>query len=266
MLGDNAGINDLNQLNILPSSHGSGDLKSPSETAPSKRIPKPRNVFTLSSTAPLLSQENVAKLEQINNAAKQYNIGGNHDQDKSNHVDEGEVVVVVQELDSASSDDSSATSSRTTKLNKNNAHHSSMENLFKPKNHRSSWSGNMSGNTSGGGNARRKRSNCSRSDSDREMVERLTEENMMLIADVEKIRRKKLLFKIAGYFSLAAFRSQRLALEEVRVVKDAKTMGAAARMILHNLLLNSWRNNNKELKSVLEDNAQLNKTVRIYAF
>lgn len=98
------------------------------------------------------------------------------------------------------------------------------------------------------------------------MVERLTEENMMLIADVEKIRRKKLLFKIAGYFSLAAFRSQRLALEEVRVVKDAKTMGAAARMILHNLLLNSWRNNNKELKSVLEDNAQLNKTVRIYAF
>jgi len=38
-------------------------------------------------------------------------------------------------------------------------------------------------------------------------------------------------------------------------------MEAAARMILHNLLLNSWRNCKVELKSLSEDNVQLNKTL-----
>jgi hypothetical protein len=96
------------------------------------------------------------------------------------------------------------------------------------------------------------------------MVERLTEENMMLISDLDKSRRAGLSLKASAAFSFAAFRKQRLLVDEIRKIKDMKTMEAAARMILHNLLLNSWRNCKVELHALSEDNTQLNKTVSIY--
>lgn len=91
--------------------------------------------------------------------------------------------------------------------------------------------------------------------------ERLTEENMVLVDDLRKSRRRGLSLKVVATMAMAAFRTQRILVAEVKKARDSKTMEAAARMILHNLLLNSWRNCKVELKSLSEENVQLNKTV-----
>jgi len=79
---------------------------------------------------------------------------------------------------------------------------------------------------------------------------------------LEDNKKKLLSHKVSSAFVFAAFRHQRRFSEDLKIAKRKKEEEAAARMILHNLLLNSWRNCKSELDSLELDNAQLNKSVR----
>lgn len=121
MLGDNDSIHwNIRDDALEPSSSGDGDACSISPDSRS-RTPRPRSVFTLKATN-VLSKENVEQLQSIERLL-------------SNQPEEHRT------QDFSSSDDaSSVCSASTQKLVNRKSHHGSMDNLFKPKNHRSTSS------------------------------------------------------------------------------------------------------------------------------
>jgi hypothetical protein len=98
-----------------------------------------------------------------------------------------------------------------------------------------------------------------------EMNNNLTHENNELLEKLEDSRRNSVGLKVSAAFAWEGFRGQRRLSQEFKEAKQKKVEEAAARMILHNLLLNSWRSCKEELDSLMEDNSQLNKAVRAFS-
>lgn len=93
--------------------------------------------------------------------------------------------------------------------------------------------------------------------------ELLVEENKHLIKTIQQIRRKLLLAKITSYFTLEGLKRRGKAIKKIEALKLEKDQQCAARLILHSLLVNCWRNTKRELDMRLEDNTELKKSVKI---
>ncbi|CAL8096556.1 unnamed protein product [Orchesella dallaii] len=91
--------------------------------------------------------------------------------------------------------------------------------------------------------------------------ELLVEENKHLTNTIQKTKRKLLVTKIATCFALEALKRRGKVIKKLETLNFEKKQQCAARLILHSLLLNSWRNTRRDLDLRLDDNAELRKSV-----
>jgi len=139
-------------------------------------------------------------------------------------------------------------------LLKNKALHSSMENLRKPRNHRSDSL------------LRESASQANKQCAMEAQNKALAEENFLLMSILEDNRKKTLVLKVCIALTHAAIARRGKNIEDLEGKIKLKREECAARLILHHLLLNSWRNKKADLERATEENFQLGKTVSIFFY
>jgi len=157
--------------------------------------------------------------------------------------------------------------SSTSDLLQNSAIHGSMENIHHPKNYRSR------GFTPGPKHKRKSQfgasSPCSSPQAGPSRLMHGIGSSGQVAADTKALqeyiteeRRKSLVRKAVASFTFGALRKQSNRLIELEAFQRRKNEESAARLILHNLLLNAWRNTKQDLERLSTDNAQLSISVR----
>ncbi|ODN04895.1 hypothetical protein Ocin01_01799 [Orchesella cincta] len=89
----------------------------------------------------------------------------------------------------------------------------------------------------------------------------LSAENDLLKRKIEKERRKSIFYQIISTFVFTALRARSQRLDEIDELVQQKRVECAARMILHHLLLNSWKMTKGQVAAISTENAQLHKTI-----
>lgn len=88
-------------------------------------------------------------------------------------------------------------------------------------------------------------------------------ENEFLVRSVDKERKKCIMTKLALAFVFRALRKRDHNLADIESRLLGKQQECAARLILHHMLLNSWRVAQRDLKDATVENSHLHKTVRV---
>ncbi len=140
--------------------------------------------------------------------------------------------------------------------------HSSMENLHRPKNYRNRTRFTCT---------QRMREEVQHRDRDRvrdsstegEKPNNITDENQMLYQALDRERQQLILRKGICIFMYGALRKQSDRVLQLETRNKGKTEECAARVILHSLLLNSFRKTQAQLNQILGENNQLQKSVRL---
>jgi len=265
---------------VLPSAEQSpnmNDLDSSSTSADQCRrspqnVPKPRNRFTLPSSSRKIS----------NIASPELKFEKDEDEKARKKVEddlaEGVVSKSSYTLDNATTDNDLSMGS----LRKNTSLHGSLENIYRPKNHRLGSTLNSqpkkTGRTStssnyselkaakakssrylGKGDSRR---NAERNDSwkldSSESSVNINNETLLKALDSE--RKKIVMNKVVCAFLSSGLQRRKNTIVQMEDHITVKTQECAARLILHHLLLNSWRHVQHDVERLSNENLQLQKS------
>ncbi|CAL8109583.1 unnamed protein product [Orchesella dallaii] len=89
----------------------------------------------------------------------------------------------------------------------------------------------------------------------------LSAENDLLKRKIEEERKKNIFYQIVSAFVFAALKARSKKLDEVDEILQQRKEECAARMILHHLLLNSWKMTKGQVNAISSENTQLHKTI-----
>jgi hypothetical protein len=152
-------------------------------------------------------------------------------------------------------------------LSKSSAIHGSMENIHRPKNYRRrgftpspktrkilNSDPSTTGPGSEGGTPRQ---------GQRQNAAAVLADSSALYKYIEEEKTKIIVRKAVTSLLYGALKKQSARVNELEVQRQRKTEESAARLILHNLLLNSWRTARIDLERLTKENAQLSISVRV---